>query len=165
MSLTPPRSDASPFDLPAIVMKKVTRAEFLQELRARINKWYMPSATGEVQYNHKPVYVRHQHPFIEDGMWPNASVSHYQSGFVAFQRYGTTPEDIIVDGQYVIPPKAIYLWLDLHPIYILMNLETVDIRVAVEEEGKRLNYVKWDDDAQEIALDRFKLQNAFECYV
>jgi hypothetical protein len=146
-------------------MKKVTRAEFLQELRARINKWYMPSATGEVQYNSKPSYLRHQHPFIEDGCWPNASASHDQSGFLAFERFGTTPEALIVDGQYVIPPKDIYLWLDLYPVYILVNLQNVDIRVAVSEEGYRLNYLKWDDDAQEIALDRFKLQNAFECYV
>lgn len=47
-----------PFNNPPLIQALVTREELLTMLRGRINKDYMRSATGEVQCNSKPEYLR-----------------------------------------------------------------------------------------------------------
>jgi len=45
-----------PFSFKPIVMPAVTPDEVLGLMRGRLNKEYMPSATGKVEYNSKPEY-------------------------------------------------------------------------------------------------------------
>jgi hypothetical protein len=49
------------FSLPPIVLEKVKLSEIIDLLRSRVNRHYMPKATGEVLYNSKPTYVQQAH--------------------------------------------------------------------------------------------------------
>lgn len=159
--LTPKMSTQSPFDRSAVVMEKLTRKELIDQLRARINKHYMPSATGDVRCNSKPEYLRHSQPFITDAPFPNVSVSSDASGYYAFETF-SNPRI----GDFIVPtPKDIFLFMDLSPIYILMNLKTEDIRVAFREDGHALNYVKWEEGSEAIAIDRIVLQEVIDTYL
>lgn len=147
----------SPFKIPPIVMKKVSLEELLDLLRSRVNKGYMPGADGRIGYNSKPEYVRFTLPGVAGVSWPNVNGRDH-TGFYAFDSFQVIQE----------VPKAVYLYLDLHPVRVLIRLDTEDALVAVRSTDTETEtaFVPWPrGTANEIAIDRIKLQNEIDCFV
>lgn len=145
----------SPFDLPPLVMTPVSRKELLEVLRSRINKGYMPTATGSVQYNTKPQYLRHALTEVE-GTWPKVTELNY-SGYYAFETFDFVyRHDCIIDA-----PKHIYLFLKVKNIFVLLNLTTEEMLVSHEHEV----YHPWTEDEQTVPMDRIELWQAYEMYL
>lgn len=145
----------SPFDLPPLVMTPVSRKELLEVLRSRINKGYMPTATGSVLYNHKPRYLRHASTEAE-GVWPKVSDNDY-TGFYAFETFDFVyRHDAIIDA-----PKHVYLFLKVKNIYVILNLTTEEMIVSCAHQV----YHPWTEDEQTVPMDRIELWERLEMYL
>jgi hypothetical protein len=147
----------TPFEREPVVMEKVSRAELLSMLRGLINQNYMPSANGSVKFNRKPEYIRHWMKLMPP-FWPSVCESD-TTDFLAFDQYGDFP------GVLTNPPKAIYLFINVAPIFIIVRLDIDQVVVAYKQEGQHLAFFPWDGDEQDVAIDWFKLQQELDSYV
>lgn len=141
------------FELPPIVVEKVRLGEILELLRKRVNKYYMPSSHGEVQYNSKPSYVKGKLPEHSDF----ANVHHSEwSGYFSV-------EDLFGGSS-----KPIYFNLRISQFQILVNLETEQAIVClVDAAGSPINnkfFVWTDSPEQTIPLMRDELKEYIETY-
>jgi hypothetical protein len=147
----------SPFDRAPVVMEKVSRKELIGMLQARINKHYMPSATGSVKFNRKPEYIRNWMTMMPS-LWPSVCLTD-PTEFRAFDQFG----DFV--GMDTRPPNAIYLFINLAPIFIYVRLDTDQMLVANHQAGELLAFLPWDRDEQAVAIDRIQLQETLDTYV
>jgi hypothetical protein len=147
----------TPFEREPVVMDKVSRTELMSMLRTCINRSYMPSSQGLVSTNRKPTYVRRWMTLMPP-FWP-AVCENDTTDFFAFDQFGDFP------GVLTNPPKAIYLFINVAPIFILVRLDIDAVMVAYKQEGQHLAFFPWDGDEQDVAIDRFKLQEELCTYV
>jgi hypothetical protein len=141
----------SPFKLPPVTHAPLGVQEFLKMLRSRINQGYMPSATGEQQYNSKPEYLRNLQLILDK---PGQSGLSYGSGFYA------------QDGAYLEYTGGkkvhdIYLFLDVSNVAVLVNLLTDEAYVALSGE----TIGAWEPwTAQLLSVDRHLLAEKIDAY-
>lgn len=141
------------FSLPPLVIEKVCLSEILNLLRERVNKSYMPSATGQVRYNSKPRYVDNS-----DNDFPNFPYinSLEASGYFAHSTkiYRHSDCDIFYN-------------LHIAEFQIVINLTTDQaiIRLITPAFEPDNAFVEWKDDpAQAIPLMRDELKEIIDIY-
>lgn len=140
----------SPFDLPQIVLPKVKLQDVLQVLRERLNKSYMPSASGEVQYNSKPYYYSksyygmgdyHAEPLADFPTFPNPIYFNTEFEIASFDNDGLQ--------------RTLFALICDDRVELLINLASCD--TLVRFIGNGINggpWMRWlEESTQEIALD------------
>lgn len=140
------------FTMPPIVLPKVRLSEIIELLRDRVNKHYMPSSNGKVEYNSKPEYDRFFHPVYTD--MPDIHPVVDQSGYYCLDR-GM--------GQKM----PIFFNLNIGPFQIVINLTTEKaiIRRNDSSLGHTEPYVEWQDsDEQTIPLLPSELKETIDIY-
>ena len=149
-----------PFLVPDVVMKRLGLKEYLDMLRDRLNRHYMPTSTNLVSTNSKPTYVKTRDP--QHPEFPNLPWSGYQqTGCYAFDSWH------ILDAN-----RDIFANLLIEPYQILTNLKTCQtfIRLAKPVPGADGNALhpwrEWVEDPQQtIAVDRIELANRIDIYL
>lgn len=134
-----------PWDVPPLVMVKVTPQELLAMLRETVNDSYMPSSTGKRQFNSKPTY-------ITGGVeaWLTARLRH---AFDDGSGYYADEADTATNGIYAA------LHIDMFTVVVKLRTEECWIRhYALEAEFHR-----WTD--QPVALNRTALTKVFDEYL
>jgi len=113
-----PISD-NPMDQPPVVMEKVTPEEMLTFFRMTINKGYMPSATGEIEYNSKPEYTYEVNSWVKNKN--TVSPGYGVQFFKEIDRWlgGTNPTD------------PIWAFIEIDNITVGCNLNTDELYVAL----------------------------------
>lgn len=139
----------TPFDIPVVLQPLLSRDEFLGLLRARINKGYMPSATGDVQYNSKPEYIRSlsTETIAEDA---RVFFAHGCSGYFATESWAHAHQT-----------RDIWCYLRAGNVAFITNLTTDATYVALANEDLGV-VVTWTD--QLVAVDRVALDNEIDIY-
>lgn len=139
----------TPFDIPVVLQPLLSRDEFLGLLRARINKGYMPSATGDVQYNSKPEYIRSlsTETIAEDA---RVFFAHGCSGYFATESWAHAHQT-----------RDIWCYLRVGNVAFITNLTTDATYVAMANEDLGV-VVTWTD--QLLAVDRVVLDNEIDIY-
>ena len=138
------------FALPPIILPKVRLSAILELLRDRVNKYYMPSSNGRVQYNSKPEYDRIAHPDHPD--MPNIHPIVDCSGYYCLDR-GM--------GQQL----PIFFNLNIGPFQIIINLSTEKTIIRRNDVGHAEPFVEWkDSDEQTIPLVPEELKNIIDMY-
>lgn len=129
--------------------QRVTREELLGELRRRINKGYMPSATRG-GFNSKPEYVR----------WLDLAVEGHERAARNFDCTGyfkRTDEWGLTDTN-----DPIWAYIETNQFEYLVNLSNDEIRVRRADE---LNWVIWDDGTLQLAEDKRELWDVVENFL
>jgi len=141
----------SPFDLPQIVLPKVKLQEVLQVLRERLNKSYMPSATGEVKYNSKPYYYT-------DSLYGSGDYhANALTDFPSFPNpiFFNTNFEIAAWDSHLVKERTLFASICDERVELLINLQTCE--TLVRSVGNGINggsWMRWSEDSeQEIALD------------
>lgn len=138
----------TPFDVPGVLHKLLSRDEFLGLLRDRVNQAYMPSATGKATYNSKPDYVR---KLTEADINTDAKVFFNQGS-------GYYTEDSHFSGNV---DRAIWHYMDLGRFAIITNLANDLTFVALT--GTDLGDVHpWTTEL--LAVDRLVLNDQIDTY-
>lgn len=144
------------FSLPPIIVEKVGLEEILVLLRSRINKSYMPSATGEVNFNSKPEYTRHRlknHPEIPSFYRYSSSLENYAEYVAALDDLGWSKEK---------DPIYLYLWID--KFIIIINLQTEKTLIGTFGNDYE-DLVQWDQPDQKIPVMRDALKELIDNYL
>lgn len=151
---------SDPFQVPDVVMKRLGLKEYLDMLRDRLNKGYMPTSSNRVSYNSKPEYVQTRDPAHPE--FPNLPWSgHYETGCYAFNSW------------YIPGAKEdIFANVLIGAYQILTNLKTCQtlLRLACAVEGMEGNalhpWIEWQDHPdQTIAVDRIQLEHDIDIYL
>lgn len=145
----------NPFDQPDLVQPRLSLATLLGLYRSRLNKGYMPSATGEHSYNAKPTYVnRRDEQFLT---FPKVPFTIYGSGCYAFE------------GDFGKGP--IFANLVVGHYQVLTNLTTLETLVRMKDDGPDGTcpifhpFVRWKDESKTIPMDRFELAENIDTYL
>ena len=149
-----------PFQVPDVVMKRLGLKEYLDMLRDRLCKGYMPTSSNRVSVNSKPEYVNSRDPVYVD--FPSLPWSgHHETGCYAFNawRVPVAKEDIFAN-------------VLIEPYQILTNLRTCQTLLRLARpvpgmEGNALHpWIEWQDHPdQTIAVDRIKLEHDIDMYI
>ena len=146
-------ADVDPiFSLPELTVEKVKLSEVIELLRDRVNKGYMPSATGYVKYNTKPDYVRTAHPDYPD--MPNIHPVIEWTGY--YSLYNTASKK-----------HPIFFNLNISRFQIMINLETEKALVRLNDSKAAYAepFIEWNDsDAERLPIMRDELRNLIETY-
>lgn len=142
------------FSLPPIVVEKVGLEEILVLMRSRINKGYMPSATGEVKFNTKPKYTLHRlknHPDIPSLYCHRTEKESYGEYAVALDDFGLSEDKA---------PIFLYVWIE--EFTIIINLQTEKTLITNTDYE---NLVPWDQPDQKIPVMRDALKELIDIYL
>lgn len=155
-----------PFKLPPITLPKVELSAYLEILRARINKGYMPSSVKE-GFNSKPEYCS-----------PVEFLNlHHGSGYYCLYddfdaRWPTdafTCGEITLDRSVSDADRSIWFALDEDQLQhgglaIFTNLKTAETYVRVpRKNGKPGDWVRWHD-WQKLTLNESAIKTAVDIY-
>lgn len=133
------------FELPEIVIPKVSLEDILTLVRKNTNKHYMPTGTGTTHHS-KPEYVKSE--LLNYPGWP----AHYDHA-VGFDHYAGYAELTDSDGWTKRnAPIFLYLWISGFTIVINLETEEALITRAVKGNHNYDNFVKWDKPEQKIPL-------------
>lgn len=141
------------FSRPPIVLEKVRLSEILELLRDRVNKSYMPSANGRVEFNSKPEYTE-----IANSQFPDFPVVHSleQSGYFCLQRH---------DYQGGREPVFYNLQVAEFQIVIRLNTEQTIIRLISSPMCDDNPFIEWKDDPEQtIPLHHDQLKELIDIY-
>lgn len=149
-----------PFQVPDVVMKRLGLKEYLDMLRDRFCRQYMPTSSHRATANSKPIYLISRDPQYSE--FPNLPWSGYhQSGAYAFNTWE-------VPGA----KNDIFANVLIGGYQILTNLKTCQtlLRLASvppQMEGNALHpWIEWQDHPdQTIAVDRIKLEHDIDIYL
>lgn len=146
-----------PFATPDVVMERLTLAQLLDAYRQRLNKHYMPTATGAASVNSKPKYVNHREPSAPD--FPSLPFTMYGSGCFMFEGFGTQL------------PQDMYANLVIDGIQVITNLKTLKSIIRMVDHGATGErpvfhpFVPWELPSQQsLGVDRIKFQDTVDIY-
>lgn len=131
----------TPFDLHPVIQTPLGREEFLGLLRERINKHYMPSATGSTQYNSKPEYLRNLDKSSPDALC--RAFLPYWPGYFSEDSHGLGNDE-----------RKLWVFLHFDTWVVLVDLHTDQTWVALAGESLGSAH-EWTD--QLISVDRLTL--------
>lgn len=140
------------FSLPPIVLTKVSLIEILTELRKRVNKHYMPSATGEVCYNSKPEYVK-----SKDSAFP-----HFPS-YQVMDNYGSGYYVLMDEWGWSDEKAPVFFHLAIGGFQIVINLTTEEALIRLLETNAP--FVPWNNSPEQtIPIIRDTLKDIIDTY-
>jgi hypothetical protein len=138
----------TPFDLYPVIQAPLGREEFLELLRERINKGYMPTSKGSVQYNRKPEYLQNLDTSSPDALCQ--AFLPYWPGYFSEDTYG-------VGGG----ARKLWVFLNFETWVVLVDLQTEQTWVAVTSPQLGQAH-EWTD--QLISVDRFILLDRIDIH-
>ena len=156
------------------VLTRVSRNEILTWLKERVNKGYMPSATGERAHNSKPEYIPSiwaRRLAMDASYDPELDKTpklhpHDHSGFyMATDLYG-----------YSVDAAPVYVLITFRGCQIRVNLNTLDMAVrSIREEDRAAQwlvgksaipeFVQWNYEQDTLALDRHAMIEHIDTYL
>jgi hypothetical protein len=153
---------------PAIQLKKVELSEYLEILRKRINKGYMPSSHGSVKYNSKPYYERADAiGRLSNGSGYYSQCPEYHSGTLLNIEYGVVYFGI--DGYQCSKSGYNLLGSDspIKDIMIITNLNEPSL-THVNVKGMTNEWLGWtlwiDDENMTIPINKYELEKCIDVY-
>ncbi len=146
-----PKSPADLFNMPPIVLPKVSLDQVLNMLRKRINKSYMPSATGEREFNSKPQYIPHESKEI--AKMPSVH-PHEPTGYFALtDHFGYTEKNY-----------AIWCHIQIGEFQIMVNLKTDETWVKAFDFPEPL--IRWEQHPdQTLPINPYELEEILDIYL
>ena len=131
-----------PWDVPPLVVAKVTPQEIIDTLRATVNKFYMPTATSCRMFNSKPTYV-------------NGGVDRM---ITTMDRYAFDNGSGYYADAEGPTPNGVYAALHVGTFIIAVKLQTEECWIRQYEADTPFH--RWTD--QPVALDRVELAKVFD---
>lgn len=137
------------FDRAPLIQERVSLEDVLNLIRKVTNRKYMPTATGEVNFNSKPYYVPTAHPVFSN--YPMVTMVS-GAGYLAFDAYSVTNNN-----------QTIFAQLEIDDYIILVDLKNCSAIVGIMlDSASYLNYhwVEWPlDENFKLSIDRKKLDD------
>jgi hypothetical protein len=141
----PKQEYKSPYDIPYIVLPKVTLEEVLNMLRGLINRERMPSSPNKTTIASKPSYpmwedsrlVLEAHPDFANP----AAFAENEGCFGAFMRSGLIHYSMVTDGQ-------VWVYTNLNTDATIVSTDLENWYPWVQDKPLAINLVKLKENAQ-----------------
>lgn len=151
------KDDKSAYQLPEINLSKIKLAEYLQVLRERFPKGYMPSATGQVDFTSKPNYCEHASEILN---------LHHLHGTYVYTP--DVPRNQEVSTYPALKKGVIYFAVELtaQPLRIITNLSEPEKETWVCTKRGDGTWCKWEQwyDFSAMPIHLYELKELVETY-
>ena len=131
------------FYLPKLVLDKLNREQFLDMLRTRVNKHYMPSARSKMRHNPTPYYQTNS---LKD--YSHIPEMNEGTGFYAFSGSASG--------------SPIYLNVEIDNFQIVVNLRTDSVMVRIMDISRYPvltdEFIPWTSQVQGLPIDPRAMQ-------